>query len=202
MQRTFLIAASLIIAALILLWFLNIKKSWETLPVYPATEMPGASFQNWNMFNDPEKEFQVMFPTEPKNASKELRNDQTAEVSKQHVFVSEKNNGSIYMISRVEFPNADLIKDNGKVLKSAIDDLVQANPDNTLLSSKEQDYQGKKAVHFEIRNKDIYTQGIAFLRGRSLYVLTAISNQANRDDKEFQNFIASFQYNKAPELTK
>lgn len=201
MQRLFLWAAGLIILAMIVLFFLNLKKSWEVLPVYPATEMPGAGFQNWNMFNDPEKEFQVMFPSVPKNASKELRNEQTAEVSKQNVFVAEKTNGSIYMISRVEFPSQELVKEDTKVLKAAVDDLVNANPKNQLISAKEENFQGKKALRFEIRNQDVYTQGVAFLRDSSLYVLTTISRSENRDDKEFSNFLSSFKYTKNPQIS-
>ncbi len=200
MQRLFLIFAGLIIAAMILLFFLNLKKSWEVLPVFPAPEMPGSSFQNWNMFNDPEKEFQVLFPSVPKNASKELRNEQTAEVSKQNVFVAEKTNGSIYMISRIEFPSTDIVKDEEKVLKAAIDDLVNANPKNVLISSKAENFQGKKALRFEIRNQDVYTQGLAFLRDSSLYVLTAISRTTDRDDAEFGNFVSSFQYTKNSQI--
>jgi hypothetical protein len=152
------------------------------------------------MFNDPEKEFQVLFPSVPKNASKELRNEQTAEVSKQNVFVAEKTNGSIYMISRIEFPSTDIVKDEEKVLKAAIDDLVNANPKNVLISSKAENFQGKKALRFEIRNQDVYTQGLAFLRDSSLYVLTAISRTTDRDDAEFGNFVSSFQYTKNSQI--
>lgn len=201
MQRLFLIAAGLIIGAIVLLFFLNLRKSWEITPAYPAKEMPGAAFQNWNMFNDPQKEFQVLFPSVPKNASKELRNEETSEVSKQDVFVSEKKNtGAIYMISRVKFPKKDFIKDDRKVLQAAVDDLLNANAQNKLISSKEEEFQGRKALHFEIRNQEVYTQGIAFIRDESLYLLTAISKNEDRDDKEFKSFIDSFQLTKQSEI--
>lgn len=201
MQRLFLIAAGLVIAAMVLLFFLNLKKSWEITPAYPAKEMPGAAFQNWNMFDDPQKEFQVLFPSVPKNASKELRNEETAEVSKQDVFVSEKkNNGAIYMISRVKFPKKDLLREDSKVLQAAVNDLVNANPQNKLISSKEEEFKGRKALQFEIRNQEVYTQGLTFLRDESLYVLTAISKSEDRDDKEYKKFVDSFKFTKQSEI--
>lgn len=199
MNRNLIYLALLFFVLLALLFFFNLKKSWEILPVDPPVEKVGAApTQNWLLFQDPRNEFKILFPNKPKAASNELKDAKTQSIRKQDMYVAEKPNGTVYMISRLTFPNTELLADKEAVLKAAVSDLISGNPDNKLKKSKLEDFQGGKALRFEIQNEEVNTQGLALIRGKSLFVLTAISKDKDRNDAENNTFLSSFQPAESP----
>ena len=84
------------------------KDSYKILPLEeekPDVTLEVYNFQDWKEFSSPDGEFNVLFPTLPQHAKENLTDPKTNEVRKYNMYVAEKNDGTIFMISLISFPD-------------------------------------------------------------------------------------------------
>lgn len=184
----------LAIAALVLilgsLYFYHIKPDNEMVPKAVNTD-----FADWHLYTSPTNRFQVFFPTLPQNASSTVQ-DKTSKKNKTYnTYVSQKADGTTYIISVITLPEGTEKIDEAVVLNQFVQELVEASKDNQLKDKKNGEFHKQKAVDFLINNKDVNVIGKAFKKGRELYILSVMSQGKEPDQDEFLFFLNSFQVN-------
>ncbi len=178
----------ILFSIVVISWFAlsQYKKSYELLPAALPKKLEAPANKDWREFTPRSQKFSVLLPVLPQHAS-ENQADRHYEM-----YVSEKNDGTLFMISLINFKNPIDTKHHEVVLNSIMEDLLNSNPTNELKSSNNDTYENRKALDFTIENKEIVINGKAFMDDQTLYVLTRISKLNQQDKKEFDFFIHSF----------
>lgn len=183
-----------ILTAFAVLFFLglgSIKESYKLLPIAASKEGAGSTqFSSWRDFRAPDHKFSVMMPAYPQNAKQTMKDTKTKELRKYDMYVAEKEDGSLFMISLIQFPESKETPEY--IQKSVVNDLLAANPQNQLKSMKIGDYKGKKTLDFSIVNDEMTVEGMAFSDADTLYLLSAIFKNSTYNPEEFKYFINSF----------
>lgn len=182
-----------ILTAFAVLFFLglnSIKESYKLLPISASSEGAPTQFSSWKDYKAPNMQFSIMLPTYPQNAKQTMTDPKTKAVRKYDMYVSEKDDGSLFMISLIQFPNSKETPEY--IQKSVVNDLLASNPQNQLKSMKVGEYKGKKTLDFSIVNNEMTVDGMAFSQGDTLYLLSAIFKNNAYHPEEFQYFLNSF----------
>lgn len=183
-----------ILTAFVVLFFIglgNIKDSYKLLPIDASKEGAGTTkFSSWKDFHSPDQKFSVMMPAYPQNAKQSMKDPKTKEIRKYDMYVAEKEDGSLFMISLIQFPESKETPEY--IQKSVVNDLLASNPQNQLKSMKIGDYKGKKTLDFSITNNEMTVEGMAFSDGDTLYLLSAIFKNNSYNPEEFKYFVSSF----------
>lgn len=198
----------LIIVMLAVAGYLIVTQYQNTYKLLPRVEqqVEVAPFSLWRPYTSDGGDFSVEFPTLPQRATDTIKDPANGEVRKYDMHVSEKNNGSIFMISLITYTGKEKL-DNRTVLQSVKDEMVASNPNNKLLSSEEGLFQTYPAISFSIENKEAHIDGKAFFVDNTLYLLSYIAKKEHYDSEEYNHFIGSFKLLKgsqqaAPASTK
>jgi hypothetical protein len=158
------------------------KKAWDLLHV-----------EDWHEFTPPSEKFKVLVPTLPQHATEKIGDPKTKEARIYDMYVSQKENGSIFMISLITLldnPNKSL---DEKMLASVVDNMLTASPNTKVKLMQMGQYKEYPAIDFSIENEQVNVDGKAFLVGNTLYLLTTVSKQNDYNRKEFEFFANSFQ---------
>lgn len=148
--------------------------------------------QNWHEFTPQSNGFKVLFPTLPQHATEKLNDPHTNESRLYDMFVSQKENGNIYMISVITLLDPT-IKLNESMLSSVVDNMVTASPTTKVTKMEMGNYKTYPSIDFSLESPQGYVDGKAFLVGNRLYMLTGVSNLTNYNRMEFDFFVNSFQ---------
>lgn len=161
-----------------------------------ALKMPEISklnLQNWHEFTAPGNQFKVLFPTLPQQANEQLKDPKTKGSRQYEMFVSEKDNGTIFMINIItllEKPPAD---SDEKILSGIMNEMVSSSPQSKLKNMKMGRYRNFPALDFSIENQELTIDGKVFVEGNTLYLLSSIAKAATYQPEEFEFFVNSFQ---------
>lgn len=196
-------ATLIVIIALILLSVMTLqfsKDSYKILPLEnsdPAkVDMEKYNFQDWKEFNSPKGGFQVMMPNIPHQAAENIKDPETGEIRRYNMYISEKFDGTIFMISLITFENKPNKQEAERLLDSMMQDMLNSNPENSLESKSNGNYQGNPSLDFVISNSDITINAKIFMIGNTMYVLTRVAPSADTDPSEFNFFVNSFETEK------
>lgn len=151
--------------------------------------------QDWHEFSPASEKFKVSFPVLPQHATESLVDPKTKETRQYDMYVSEKDNGTIFMISLITMLENSQAKINDEVLKNVIDDLVSTNPHSKIKSMKMGSYREYPAMDFSIESDKVNIDGKAFIVGNTLYLLTSVAKVEDYKSSEFDYFMNSFQLN-------
>lgn len=189
-----------IIAVLFLATYLildNSKTLYRTLPgnldlTMPAQGQTNATLLPWKTFSSDVGHFRVDLPVEPEHATEDSLDKKSHKKRKYEMFVSQQDDGTIFMISLVKFP-PDSSEPNEQTLKALVDDTVAADPKNKLESQNNGTFLNNPAKDFEIVNEQFHFRIKAFIANKTLYILTYVSPLGSYDPKAFDQFTNSFQ---------
>lgn len=162
--------------------------------VESAAMVPAPKYHDWHEFKSSIGKFKVLLPVLPQHATEKLQDPKTKQIRDYDMYVSENSDGSIFMISLITILESkgseDLSDEN--LLTAVMNDMLSSNPKNTLDSKKMDTFHGHKALNFTISNNELHIYTKTFFIGRTIYILTAIAKneQKNRPDYEF--FVNSF----------
>lgn len=209
MSRTGVLVTIAAIAIGILLLFqyvFNQSKSGAgsplTKPTLQVPEIASLGVHNWHEYTSPASEFKVLFPTLPQHAT-ENTNDPKTNITRQYdVYVSEKDDGTLYMISRISLPDSAYKEPEETILGNVLNEMMEASSESQLKSKKMVQYRGKPSVDFNIENGDLNVDGKAFLTDHTLYILSSVAKQSNHKVSEFDFFVNSFQLLEKPETSQ
>lgn len=190
MARFALIAT--ITAALVLgiLGISYLKDSYMILPIQDSKQFDPAPFADWKDFKAPSGKFRVMLPTLPQHATQTAKDPKTQQPRLYDMYVAEKEDGSMFMISLIKFPDS---KETPEFIqKTVVNDLLASNPTNQLKNMKIGEYKTFKTLDFSIENNDMTIDGMTFVDGDTLYLLSGIFHNGSYDENEYQYFVKSF----------
>lgn len=183
----------LTLTAIAIVGFLGIfflKDSYKLLPLGSTKETP-APFADWHLFDAPSGKFRVMLPTLPQHATQSNKDKKTDEVRHYDMYVAEKLDGSIFMVSLITFPNSKEAPE--MIQKTVVNDLLASNPSNQLKNMKVGEYKKFKTIDFAIENNEMTIHGMTFVDGATLYLLSAIFRNSAYNPEEYEYFIKSFE---------
>jgi hypothetical protein len=80
-------------------------------------------------------------------------------------------------------------------------EMMSGNANNQLKNMQKGTFQGYPSVDFEISNNQVHVKSKAFIADKTLFVLTLIDKDLEEMNKQFDNFVNSFEVqNKLPSV--
>lgn len=167
-----------------------IKDSYQLLPISASKQLTPGRFANWLSYSAPSGKFSISFPAPPQNATQTVKDPKSDLLRNYDMYVSETEDGSIYMVSLIQFPKAE---ETPEILqKTIISDLVAASPTNQLKSMSAGTYNKIPTVDFVIENPERIVKGRSFFEGNTLYLISTIAKVGNFAPADYDYFIKSF----------
>lgn len=152
-----------------------------------------ANFAEWQEFTAPLGQFKVLLPNLPHHATEAYRELKSNEMRQYDLFVSSKEDGTLFTVYLISFPEKKTFKSDPDYLTNFIKEMLNSNPNNKIKSIKSVPYKKGSAVDFNVENQDATIEGKAFMKDNTVYVLSTTSKNENRNKKEFDFFINSFE---------
>jgi hypothetical protein len=193
-----------VILALLLAGVITYQLSKDPSRLLPLKEEPPAGmesfdFQDWHLYKAPNGKFTVLLPTLPQNATENIKDQNTGENRKYDMYVSEKQDGTIFMINLITFEKQIAENEKETLMRTMMNDMMESNPNNELRSVQVQKYKGFDALDFSFGNPEMVIDAKTFIVNDTLYVITRIAKEGNQQESEFKYFINSFEF---PETQK
>ena len=165
----------------------------KLLPVDTEKPIEAKPFEEWREFTSAIGEFKVMLPAVPLHAEESLPVPESKVVLQYNMYASESNDGTTFMISLITYPEEIDTSKPENMLENVMNEMVSANPTNSLRSLNFHEFLGHKALDFFIESPEIVVNSRAFVSGKTLYLLTMIDKKEQYDEEEFLYFINSFE---------
>lgn len=184
----------LVIVILALLGYLavnSLKSSYKILPIQAAKKVDQVPFSDWHKFESKEDKFIVKLPVVPQHATQTIVDPKTKQSRVYDMYVAQKEDGTIFMVSLIKFPNA-LGEMDESLQKTIINDMVASNPQNQLKNMQVNTFLNHQALDFSIENDALTIFGKTFINNNVLYLLTTIFNNDTLDARDFEYFVNSF----------
>ena len=153
-------------------------------------------FENWHEFTSPDGDFKVMLPTLPQHASDMIKDKNNGEERKYDMFVSEKSDGSVFMINVITFAAPPDEKQKDQLRRTMMNDVLKSNPNNNLLRAETTSFKEVPALDYAIENTEMNVDSKVFVTDRALYALTRLVKKERHNQKEFDFFTNSFDLSK------
>ncbi len=174
-------------------------------PTDSRVEMQGngqaeLQLEKWHEFTAPSEKFRVLVPSLPQHATEKLEDPQTKEPRQYDMYVSEKDDGSIFMISIITMLDKTQGKVDEGVVSKIIHDMTKASPESKLKAMNMGKYGEHQAIDFSIEGARVNIDGKAFMVENTLYILTAAAQPKYYNRKEVDFFLNSFRL--LPEASK
>jgi hypothetical protein len=189
----------LIIILLLFSGYLAYKFSKETTWLVPlieeervGTNLEKFNFQKWHEFSDPNGKFTVMFPTLPQHATENVNVASEGDRRKYEMYVAEKDDGTIFMISLITFSNPDATKDKDGLMRTMMNDMMASNPNNELKDMKTSKFKEYDALDYSFANSETRVDAKSFIIDDTLYMLTRVVKTQLYNPDEFNFFVNSF----------
>lgn len=171
----------------------NIQNAYKMLPIKESKKMEVPSYAEWREFTANTGRFRVMVPMPPQYAKDAVEIAGTDKKRLYEMYVSEKINGTIFMISLITYPSEVDTSNVDQILEETVHEMVATNPQNELRDFKDETFRGHKAVNFEIANHEFHVEGEAFMVDKTLYLLTYVAKTEDYNEADYQYFIRSFE---------
>ena len=133
-----------------------------------------------------------MFPVIPQHANETVKDPETNVVRKYDMYVAQRNDGALFMITRIGFSHMKSDLDPEKIMKEMMDDMISTNPQNELRTMTATTYKGFKALDFAFGNNELTVDVKTFVDGNTLYILSWMVKNQNYNLNEYNFFINSF----------
>lgn len=159
-------------------------------------------FQDWHEFTSPGSKFKVLFPSLPQHATEKLNDPKTQAPRQYDMYVSEKDNGTLFIISQITMPDNPDLKLDETTLANIITEMLAKDPKSKVKKMELSKYRTLPAIDFSIEKDQATVDGKAFLSDHTLYLLTSVSKIGNDNRSEFEFFLNSFQLTSSSETTK
>ena len=129
----YVVIFGVVFVSFLVVWFA--KESYRILPIGESGMgvKEDFSFQNWREFTAPSGKFTVLLPVLPQHATENVNDPETQQKRKYDMYVSEKHNGTIFMINLITLSGTSSI-DREKILNHTMNDLISAQPGSQLKS--------------------------------------------------------------------
>lgn len=177
-----------------ILWMAtDMKNSYKLLPIKTNSQLEVPPFADWREFVPKSEKFKVTFPAPPQYAKEAIEIPGTNLLRRYEMYVSEKLDGDVFMISLISYPEGYDISNSKQLLRELIEEMKISKPGNQIKKLNEKTFQKQEALEFNIANPKFGVEGVAFLLDRTVYLLTYVADTADFSMNEYEHFIHSFQ---------
>src|SRR5262249_40888926 len=135
-----------------------------------------SQFPGWKDFTSDKNSFKVHLPLIPQHATESVSLPNN-EMRKYDMYVSEKPDGTIFMVNLITYPKTDGI-DSDTMMKKVVSEMVASNPANVLRADQKIQVQGYPGHDFSVENPEITMEVREFVKGDTLYLLAYIAKKA------------------------
>jgi len=148
----------------------------------------------WTEYNSTDGYFKITFPITPKYTSTNEKVTGSDVTFKNDNYIAEVNGKIAYMVNISFYPTNLDLSNVDNILSSALNGLVGSTEGNKLISSKNSDFNGNKAVDFELKNdaKKISMKGKIIFIKTNLVQIAISYEDGNYNDADYNKFISSF----------
>lgn len=169
------------------------KESYKIFPINEGPSFQTADLQNWLEFEAPTKKFRVLFPSLPQHASNQQKNIKQGDSKAYEMYVAEKDDGTVFMISLITFPNKLDVVEGEEVMRSIFEDMVASDVNNKVILRQSGKYEQFDALEFSIENQIQKMNTRTFVVGNTVYVLSSVTKIEKFNPEEFRFFLNSFE---------
>lgn len=188
MTRGISLVLLLILILGVVFFFFKPSKTEEIKKLSPSSE-------TWHSYTSPNQEFRVLMPGRPIHASDSIKDPKTKEIKQYEIFISNKEDGTLYSINLISFPQNEKKELDDQFLENVLTEMLNSNPDNKIKSITPTNFDERKAFDFVVDTANTSIYGKAFLKNKTLYVLSTTSaKKDNLNLQEFDFFLKSFQF--------
>lgn len=152
----------------------------------PIKEQLGKTSLQWISYTPPSEKFRVLFPLMPQNAK------QTVGKRVYDMYVSEKGDGTLFMVSLINFENEKEKPSTDLLLASVANDMMESNPENKIKKMEPGTFLKDPSLTFILENTKVDIEAKTFFVKNTLYILSRISPKNKLDENEFNQFVDSF----------
>ena len=170
----------------------DIKNAYKVLPINASKPIDVSAFANWREFQPPSQRFKALLPAPPQYVKESVVIPDTEKKRLYEMYVSEKLNGTVFMISLITYPKDFLTSRPFEMLNDIVDEMIQNKPANKLKKREDVFFQNHEAVEFTIKNDKFDIQGTALMVDRTIYLLSYIASHSEFSSEDYQYFIDSF----------
>lgn len=189
-----LLSFFVVVIVLLLSFYLFKKTKQETKSPFHSNQeqnLKASNLQDWHEFISPGGEFSVLVPALPQRVVETIKDKNTGENRKYEMYMAEKADGSLFMISVIHFP-PESTQDRIALLRMMMNDVVESNPDNKLLKVESGKYGTFDSLDYSVENKEMNIDARSFIADGNVYSLTHLVKKTLHNAKEFEFFINSF----------
>jgi hypothetical protein len=109
------------------------------------------------------------------------------------IFVATKEDGAIFSVYLISFPEKIGKNYDEVFLENFMNEMLKSNPSTHVNDVKMVPFRTGKALDFNLETHDASILGKAFLKGKTLYILSETTKPDRKNPKEFEFFVNSFQ---------
>jgi hypothetical protein len=149
--------------------------------------------EDWYEFTAPEGTFKVLMPGLPHHATESNQESKSNEMRHHELYVASKEDGTLFSVYLVTFPQRKKEELNPEFLLSFIKEMLDSNQTNKVQYVKPITFNKINAVDFSVENQEAMIDGKAFFKDNTLYVLSTTAKMDRRNKKEYEFFVNSFQ---------
>lgn len=200
---TYLLVVLLLFAGFVFIRLVNVNTliGPVSLSVESPLNLDKFDFQNWHEFSPPDKKFTVLLPTIPQHAADNIKGTEKGD-KKYEMFVSQKNDGSIFMITLITFKDPEKTKDREALLRELMDDMVNRNSKNKIKNISTGKFKDYDSLDYSFGNADTHVDAKSFLVDETVYILTRAVSSKNYTADEYKFFVNSFDIPLATQQTE
>lgn len=184
--------AGLVVVGLVVFRFTQTSSSGSAFKE-EMEEWSALELQKWHEFTSPSHHFKVLMPTLPQHAKEKINDPTTKEARAYDMYVSLKDNGSVFMISLISLLDNPAKTLDPSMLSNVVDNMVSGSPNSKVKKMEMGKYKEYPSIDFSFENPDANVDGKAFIVGNTLILLTGVAKPSDYNQKEFDFFVNSFQ---------
>lgn len=202
MTRT--VSLAIMIAGLVVGLFLMefFRKKEDASLNAPANQHELIDVNAWYEFTEPQGHFKVFMPGLPHHATDTNQELKSNEIRKYELYISSKDDGTLYSIYLITFPERKEKDMNTDFLMNFMNEMLSSNQQNKLQFIRPSVFNKDHAVDFSVENQEAMIDGKAFIQDNTVFVLSSTAKTELRKPKEYEFFVNSFHLGKSNQKTK
>lgn len=172
----------------------EMKDAYKVLPIKIDTQLDVPQFAEWRAYEPQTKRFKVLLPDPPQYAKESVAIPKTDKFRRYEMYISEKLNGTIFLISLITYPEDLKLGDKDDLLLEIIDEMVASKRDNRLQKKENSTFHSYPAIDYRIANAEFNVAGKVVLVDKTVYLLNYISKKEDFSEADYEHFINSFEF--------
>jgi hypothetical protein len=145
----------------------------------------------WKVFTS--KRFTVELPGQPHHAHETSTVPDSKEKIGYDMYVTQSRLGTTFMINVIEYPPSFNTDSSEPILTAVLNDIMAANDSNTIIHKEYGSFFNYPSIEFVLNNTQANLRVRAFLRDKTLFILSVADTDIDTLDGAFSKFVESFQ---------